>query len=110
MEEQQTYRQEGLPFSFVVVLFEDALGNRPPDEEDDGAMTLAPDYAEVIGVDKEFPVTVDFTGELIDNVPWEEALPGKCVVSRDMVILHCWTSIYNEEGIEVIREDYAASR
>lgn len=98
-------QDEGIPFDVALVLFEDPLGGRPPT---DGA--LAVDYAELVGVEREFPVTVDLSGLLIDSVPWDESLPGKCVVSRELEILHCWEAVDNEEGLAFVREDWETSR
>jgi hypothetical protein len=98
VEEQEEIRAEGIPFSFVVALYGDKSDETPTDP------ALGADYAEAIDVvDHEFPVTADLTGTVRDQIPWEGSLPGKCVVSPEMVMLSCWSSGKNEPGFAVIR-------
>lgn len=103
-EQARIQDEEPFPFSIVVALFEDPMGDRPPTDPE-----LAAEYAELVGVDRQFPVTVDLSGQLLQNVPWEESLPGKCVVSPELEILHCWSTVYNEEGLDAIRAHWEAS-
>lgn len=98
-------RAEGIPFSFIVALYGDENDRTPSDP------TLAADYAEWIDVtDHEFPVTVDMTGTIRDQIPWAGSLPGKCAVSREMVMLECWSSASNNPGLRAIRDDWEASQ
>ncbi|MFZ5475290.1 MAG: hypothetical protein ACOZNI_00830 [Myxococcota bacterium] len=105
MEEQQEIRDEGIPFSFVIALYGDERDDTPTDPE------LAVEYAEAIDtVDHEFPVTLDMTGTIRDQIPWAGSLPGKCAVSRELVMLECWSSDTNTKGLNAIRDDWEASR
>lgn len=76
------------------------MGNRPP--TDPG---IAADYAEIVGITRELPVTADLSGRLVESVPFENTLPSKCIVSPEMELVHCWNTVDNEEGLAAMRED-----
>jgi hypothetical protein len=57
------------------------------------------------------PVLADHTQLLLTATPYDaSALPGKCVVSPAMEILHCWTGHGNDQGFEAIVTHWEASR
>lgn len=101
-EEQAEVQAEGIPFSFVIGLFEDVQGNDPPEDRSLGA-----EYAEEVDITDELPVGADMSGRITDQIPWAGTLPGKCAVSRDMVMLKCWSSTSNAPGLAAIRDDWA---
>lgn len=85
----------------MVLLFQDVRG-LPPDADD--AVT----YAEAIG-DPSFPVTVDPPAAMFDATPWEGSpLPGKCVMSPEMVMLDCYAGDEDEDAFQLIAEDWAS--
>ncbi len=86
-----------------MVLFQDVLGY-VPDAED------ALIYWEAIG-DESIPVLSDKDQLIIPGTPYDgAALPGKCAVTPDMELLHCWTGHGNDQGFEAIAEHWEASR
>lgn len=90
-----------IPFSYVVMLFQDVRGALP-DEADAAA------YWEAIG-EPVFPVTVDPTAAMLDATPWEGSpLPGKCVMSPEMVMLDCYAGDEDDDAFTLIAEDWAA--
>lgn len=89
----------------MIALYGDERDATPTDPD------LAVEYAEAIdAASSEFPVTLDMTGTIRDQIPWEGSLPGKCAVSREMVMLQCWSSDRNTPGLNAIRDDWEASR
>lgn len=92
----------GLGFSYVIVLFQDAMGD-PPDDE------VAAEYAEVIGVEHQIPILSDRKEGVLDGTPYDgSTLPGKCVLSPRMEILDCTTGHGDDlQYIDLIR-DHAA--
>jgi hypothetical protein len=84
VNEQESFSSRGIPFSFLVVLHQGILGTAPEPDE-------AAQYAQDIG-DPPYPVTASIDQAIVDATPWDgKALPGKCVLSSDMVLLDCWT-------------------
>ena len=69
-----------------------------PDEE------AGVDYAEKIG-EPGFPVLADMSEQVIYDTPYEgNTLPGKCVLTPDMVMLSCTSGHGNEDLYDAIRE------
>ena len=102
--EQVAFREEGIPFRFVLTLHANER-DRTPNEED------AAQYAEAAELEeKDFPVTADITGTITTKIPWFDSIPGKCAVSDDMEILECWSSHSNEVGLDAIREHWEAQQ
>ena len=92
-----------VPFSFLVVVFEESLGETP-------SAQTAVDYAEAIDW-PDFPVAADTDDTIINNSPWEgNALPGKCVLTPDMEILQCYTGHGNETAFDAIVEHWESAR
>ena len=50
------------------------------------------------------PITVDPEQRILNGAtPWDgNARPGKCAMSPDMVMLHCYTGEDDTEGFEAI--------
>jgi len=91
-----------VPFSFLVLVFEESLGESPTAQ-------TAVDYAEAISW-PDFPVAADTEGSILETSPWEgEALPGKCVLTPEMEILECYTGHGNETGFEAIVEHWESA-
>ena len=67
--------------------------------------TEAEQYAEYIGAE-DYIVGSDVAEEVLDNTPYDgQSLPGKCVLSPDMVMLECESGHGNEEMFEAIKAD-----
>lgn len=85
----------------MIILFEDSNG-QTPDAAD------AAEYWDAIQRPT-FPVTVDVTAEMLDATPWDgSSLPGKCVVSPEMVLLDCYVGDEDGKAFDVIAADWAA--
>lgn len=82
-------------FSYILVLSEDNLSN-PPDAEDAIA------FDEAVKAEG-FPITADPGQKVVTDTPWDGyRLPGKCVLSPEMELLHCYTGDDDTEGFEAI--------
>ncbi len=87
----------------MVTLFQDILGD-VPDAED------ALVYWEAID-DDAIPVLSDHDQRVIVGMPYDgSALPGKCVLTPQMEIIHCWMGHGNDQGFEAIVEHWEAAR
>ena len=85
----------------MIILHEDYSGGVP-----DGS--IAEDYWGDIG-SPVFPVTADPYGEIVGATEWNgRRLPGKCVLSPEMVMLDCYTGDNDADGFALIAEDWAA--
>ncbi|MCP4810358.1 MAG: hypothetical protein GY884_33895, partial [Proteobacteria bacterium] len=51
----------------------------------------AGDYSDYVGVTGVVPVLAEPTQSIIDEIPWDGLLPGKCLLSPDMTISYCWS-------------------
>lgn len=72
----------GIPFSPVILLFEDKNGQLPDAQ-------TAVRYTETVSATG-FPVVADPAAAIIDATPYRgDSLPGLCVLSPDMVMLEC---------------------
>jgi hypothetical protein len=72
----------GAPVVPLVTLFQDLQGNPPLTDQ-------AAHYAQELGLSG-FPVTVDQVQATTSDLPYEpDLLPGKCVLSPELVILGC---------------------
>ena len=81
--QQDFIAQTGLPFSYMIILNQDAQGKAPK-----GATAEA--YA--AQVKATYPVFADPTDATSKASPWNgSSLPGKCAVAPDMTLLKCWT-------------------
>ncbi len=90
-----------LPFSYVLLIFQDTVGNPP--EASAGA-----DYWATIG-EPDFPVVADIEEGSISDTPYEaDRLPGKCVLSPELELLHCYSGDDDTEGFAAITEHAAA--
>lgn len=70
--------ESGIPFSYVIVLFQDAIGGAPDRD-------VAADYADVVDARQRIPVLSDLDQAILDSTPYDGSpLPGKCVLSPDM--------------------------
>lgn len=100
----QDFLDEGLveSFSYILVLSEDSLSN-PPSAED--AIAYDSDVSA-----EGFPITASPDQAIVSETPWDGLrLPGKCVLSPEMEIVHCYTGDDDSEGFQAIR-DHVASR
>jgi hypothetical protein len=97
------FEAEGIPFSYMVELYESRAGGVPSSEDADY-------YAGAIGVTT--PVLADPTQALHDAMPFG-GLPSRCAVSPRMEILDCWTGhaadLLDEPAINAIRDHFAAA-
>jgi hypothetical protein len=79
----------------MLLLYEDVIGG-PPDEG------TGSEYWEAIG-EPSFPVTADIDQASIESTTYDGLLmPGKCVVSDEMVLLYCYTGEDDTEALEAI--------
>jgi len=98
------FLDEGLvdAFSYILILSEDYLSN-PPDADD------AIDYDDDVSASG-FPITANPDQTIVTGTPWDGfRLPGKCVLSPEMEIIHCYTGDDDAEGFQAIR-DHASGR
>ena len=101
-DEQAGFSTNGIPFSFMVILHQGMTGSAPDAKE-------AARYAERID-DPPYPVTVSIDQAIIDATPWDgSTLPGKCIVSPDMVLLECWTGHGDFDDAFALIEAHAAA-
>ena len=93
----------GIPFSYLVVLYEKA--NHLPCIGDD-----AKNYADEVN-GWSYPVLADKYQMIIDATPWTGSpLPGKCVLSPDMVLQACTTGEGDDaELFDIIEAHYLAN-
>ncbi len=91
--------ETGLPFSYVIALFQDASGDLPVASDAEGYWRAVQE--------PEFPVTVDTSAAVFDVTPYTgDALPGKCVLSPEMVILACVAGEEQDDwAFDIIRAD-----
>lgn len=84
-------------FSYMLILYQDNLGLPP------GAESAA-DYADSID-NPPFPVFSEPNDLMLDSTPWKaDRLPGKCVLSPEMELLHCYAGDDDTEGFDAIIE------
>lgn len=102
-EESATFTQEtGLPFSFLIALFEDDYGSAPEG-------SLAATYHAALG-SPSFPVLADTERATLRATPHDgSVVPAKCSLTPEMVLLDCVTGHGSEELLSGIEAD-AASR
>ncbi len=88
--------------SFLIALFEGEEGGSPVASD-------AASYAAVIGQDgdpPDFLVSVDLSEQVFDRTPYDrKILPGKCVLTPEMVMLDCVSGDGNVEVFDLIRFD-----
>lgn len=91
--------ETGLPFSYVIAIFEDTRGDPPGDRE------LAAEYWEAVG-EPEFPVGTDPEQAVLEVTPFDGSpLPGKCVLSPAMEMLACEAGHEEDDwAFDIIRE------
>ena len=92
--------ETGIPFSYMIVLYEDIHANAP-----DGADATA--YAEEVSAEL-IPVLSSLDQTIMTATPWDPmVLPGKCLLSPDLTILDCKTGHGDdEEYFDIIQENY----
>jgi hypothetical protein len=89
-------------FSYILILSEDYSGNAPTADE-------AAWYDEQVEASG-FPVTANPDQSVVTATPWDGYhLPGKCAVSPEMELLHCYDGDDDTEGFDAIR-DHAGAR
>ncbi len=99
-EEQEEFTAEhgDIPFQFIVLLAQDDVGAEP-----DGEDSVA--YWEQLGSPETMPVVADTQMASPEVTPWTGTnLPGKCVLSPDMEMIHCYSGHGNEEAFEAVLE------
>jgi len=85
----------------MIILTQDRSGNLPDP-------SVAARYADAIG-SPTFPVTADPLAAVVDDSPWDgSVLPGKCVLSPEMVMLDCYTGDDDAAALDLIAADFAA--
>jgi len=93
--------ETGLPFRYVIVLFEGFQYEPPPPE-------VAQQFASLAGVDEDFPVIADEAQVLAELVSDWSGLPHtKVVLGPDLTILDVHVGLADEEDAKafaVIRE------
>jgi hypothetical protein len=78
-------------------VFQNSVGS-PPEAQD------AVDYAEALG-DPDYPVVADPSEQVFSATGYDgSTLPGKCVLSPEMVMLECTSGHGNEDLFEAIVE------
>lgn len=98
---RQFTRRTGLPFHYSVVLFEDAQ-SQPPRARD------AVGYAETITAST-MPVFASTDVGILEHTPYDgKSLPGKCIVTPDMELLHCTTGHGDDQDLFDRIEAHAA--
>ncbi|MFT4976528.1 MAG: hypothetical protein ACI8S6_002433 [Myxococcota bacterium] len=89
-------------FFYVVILAEDYSSNPPTVDE-------AVEFAESLEASG-FPVTANPDQQIFVKTTWDGLrLPGKCALSPEMEILHCYSGDDDTEGFDAIRA-HAATR
>lgn len=102
-ERTADFLEEGLveDFSYILILSEDYNGNAPTMDE----AALYDEQIEASG----FAVTANPAQDVITETPWDGYhLPGKCVLSPEMELLHCYDGEDDTEGFEAIRDHVSA--
>jgi hypothetical protein len=99
---EEIIEEHGLPFSFLIALFQDYSGGVP--DGDDAAV-----YHEALG-SPDYPVVSDEAQEMLASVPYDgTSLPGKCLLSPQMEILQCELGHGHEPLIDAM-VDHASGR
>ena len=89
--------ETGVPFSWMLVLFQDGQGN-PPNA------AFPAKFATELKL-WSFPVLGDQVSGVLSATPYNGSVfPGKCALSPEMEILHCYSGEDDEEGFEAIRQ------
>jgi len=99
-QEQQQFLDQHpeLGFRFLVVLSENNFGLAT-----DGDNALS--YWQSLGSPGDLPVLADPQTALTSSTPWSgNTIPGKCVLSPAMEILHCYAGHGNEEAFDAVLE------
>ena len=97
-QEQEEFASEhgDVPFQFIVLLAQNDIGYNPDGED-------ALEYWEELGSPEAMPVVADTEMESPVVTPWSgNNLPGKCVLSPDMEIIHCYNGHGNEEAFDAV--------
>ena len=88
----------GRPLRYLVVLYQDAAAQTA-----DGGDVA--DYIDHLALDSdEVDVLAEPTQTILDAIPWEGALPGKCALTPGMEMLHCYSGDDDEEAWGKIAE------
>ena len=89
-----------IPFSYMILLATDYQNNAP--EAEDAEL-----YAEEVEA-WSIPVVSDPEQDSMTQTPWNgSTLPGKCVLSSDMVMMDCYTGHGDDqEAMALIEQDY----
>ncbi len=77
--------ESGLEFSYIIGIFQDVQGGVPGGH-------VALEYAQAADAGRAIPVLSDVNEELLRATPFNGSpLPGKCLLSTDMVLVDCYT-------------------
>jgi len=97
--------ETGLEIPFLVGLYQDSLGNVPDAET---ALDYA-DYIDALGPEAPLFVSADPDQRLLSVTPYDgTGMPGKCLLSPELEILHCMTGHGFEELYDGVREQTGA--
>jgi hypothetical protein len=81
---EEFVEESGIPFSYMILLSEDTSGNAPNGNDASG-------YAEEVNAET-VPVLASGDQGVLTATPWTGSpLPGKCLISPDMVMLDCYS-------------------
>jgi hypothetical protein len=90
--------ETGLPFSYIITLFQDENGDLPAPDD-------AFQYWAAVG-EPDFPTTADTRAAILSATPYAgDVLPGKCVLGPRMEILACEPGqVEDDWAFEIIRQ------
>jgi hypothetical protein len=92
----------GIPFSYLLVLFQDTLGGLPD-------ARVAADYSAAAD-EPSYPILADLTASVLEATPYEgHALPGKCILGPDLVLLDCRSGGDEDDWAFELIEAHAAA-
>ena len=96
--------EAGVDLGYVIVIWDDFMGEAPEPD-------VSVRYAEGIKVGQQIPVFADTTEAVLSHTPYDgEDLPGKCLLSPELELLHCWVGHDNDADAWQIASAHALAR
>jgi hypothetical protein len=91
--------ETGIDFGYITLLFQGPQGD-PAVPQD------APSYHEYVDSPR-IPVVADPERAFLEATPYDgSVLPGKCLLSPEMELVHCWTGADNDdEALDMVRAE-----